>query len=120
VRGVKQNRIIGEGVFYGTIELRYKVIKFRFLQQNFYAGLNSFLDFGTVADAISMVDKLEGKTIPNKDLYFRNDAERMHYSTGLGLKFAMNENFVISTDLAFPWDKQDGKYGLYVSMNYLF
>jgi len=44
----------------------------------------------------------------------------MHYSYGAGLIVAMNENFVISMDYGLAMDKQDGKRGFYMGLNYLF
>ncbi|RPH90908.1 MAG: hypothetical protein EHM72_18550, partial [Calditrichaeota bacterium] len=47
-RGIRRNRIIGEGIFFGNVELRYKLLRFTALKQNFYIGVNPFLDFGQV------------------------------------------------------------------------
>jgi hypothetical protein len=44
----------------------------------------------------------------------------MHYSCGLGLIIAMNENFVIAADYGRALKEQDGKSGFYMGLNYLF
>jgi hypothetical protein len=42
-------------------------------------------------------------------------------SAGLGVKIAMNENFILSVDWAAALDKQDGKLSnFYIKMGYLF
>jgi hemolysin activation/secretion protein len=45
-----------------------------------------------------------------------------HMSTGVGLKVAMNENFVLSVDWAMALDKQDNAKwaNFYIKMGYLF
>ena len=45
-----------------------------------------------------------------------------HMATGLGLKVAMNENFVLSVDWAMALDKQDNAKwaNFYIKMGYLF
>jgi len=48
IRGVLRNRVIGDGVFYGNIEARWKFVRFNFIKNNFYLGLNGFTDFGRV------------------------------------------------------------------------
>ena len=45
-----------------------------------------------------------------------------HMAAGLGLKAAMNENFVLSVDWAMAFDKQDNAKwaNFYIKMGYLF
>ncbi len=121
LRGILRNRVVGDGLFYGNVELRWKVIRFRFINQNFYLGLNGFGDFG-------MVTKKVDFTIPdaatmgsdNPGDYFNSDNESMHMSAGVGLKIAMNENFIVSADFGKAFNPQDGNIGFYIGLNYLF
>lgn len=120
MRGILRNRVIGDGVFYGNIEARWKFVRFNFIKNNFYLGLNGFTDFGKVTkklDVKSIVGPVS--SIPQSD-YFSWDAEKMHYSYGAGLIIAMNENFVIAMDYGMAAKKQDGKSGFYMGLNYLF
>lgn len=117
IRGILRNRVIGDGIFYGNVEARWKVVRFNFIKNNFYIGLNGFTDFGRVTNKITVN--------PNSGLWWQNDylkkdAEKMHYSYGAGLIIAMNENFVIAMDYGMAADKQDGKSGFYMGLNYLF
>ena len=45
-----------------------------------------------------------------------------HMAAGLGLKIAMNENFVLSVDWAMALDKRDNAKwaNFYIKMGYLF
>jgi len=120
IRGILRNRVIGDGVFYGNVEARWKVVRFNFIKNNFYLGLNGFTDFGRVTKKVD-VESIFAliNTIPQPD-YFNWEAEKMHYSYGCGLIIAMNENFVIAMDYGMAADKQDGKSGFYMGLNYLF
>ena len=76
---------------------------------------------------IGDVDALIAKIVSegeNPDDYFnfsKNVLYRPHMSAGLGLKIAMNENFILSVDWAAALDKQDGKISnFYIKMGYLF
>ncbi|MDP3912723.1 MAG: BamA/TamA family outer membrane protein [Bacteroidota bacterium] len=117
IRGILRNRVIGDGIFYGNVEARWKVVRFNFIKNNFYIGLNGFTDFGRVTKKIAVKPN---PTFGLPDDYLKRDAEKMHYSYGGGLIVAMNENFVIAMDYGMAADKQDGKSGFYMGLNYLF
>ncbi len=119
VRGMIRNRTVGKSMVYANFELRYKFSRFRFLGQNWYAALSPFSDMGMVTQKVDI--QMDG--IPNDieiSEFFRQDAEKVHITYGMGLHFAMNENFVIAVDVGFPANKQDGKMGIYIGMNWLF
>jgi hypothetical protein len=118
LRGARRNRVVGDGVFYGNFELRWKFARMNFIKQKFYWGLNAFMDMGQVTKKIA---------IPNVNLpggessyYFNSGGEKMHYTYGAGLRIAMNQNFVISLDYGMAANSQDGDKGLYIGLNYLF
>ncbi|MBN1820477.1 MAG: BamA/TamA family outer membrane protein [Prolixibacteraceae bacterium] len=114
IRGIYRNSILGEGVFYGNAELRWKFARFRFINNNFYLGLNGFVDFGRVTKEI------EFSSTSTDANYFKTDSEKFHTSYGAGLRIAMNENFVISVDYGLAGNEQDGTSGMYIGLNYLF
>ena len=117
MRGILRNRIVGDGIFYGNIEARWKFVRFHFINNNFYLGLNGFTDFGRVTQKIAV--KPGSGFTPGAD-FFENDAEKMHISYGAGLRIVMNQNFVIAVDYGMAADKRDGDSGLYIGLNYLF
>lgn len=118
LRGIRRNRIVGDGFFYGNIEARWKFVRFRFINNNFYLGLNGFLDFGQVTKKIEVDPKI-GWT-PQKQGYFEEGAEKMHYSYGAGMRVVMNQNFIIAIDYGMATDERDGDSGMYIGLNYLF
>lgn len=122
VRGVLRNRIIGNGLFYGNAEFRWKAFRFQFLKQDCYLGLVGFGDFGMVTRKVDI-------TVPDIDPddpyyvstnYFNPGNESLHLSAGAGLRLVMNENFIISADFGKAFDVQDGNSGFYIGLNYLF
>jgi hypothetical protein len=109
--------VVGDGVFYGNIEARWKVVRFNFIRNNFYIGLNGFTDFGRVTKRIAVKTN---SSVGQMDDYLKLNTEKMHYSFGSGLIIAMNENFVIAMDYGMAAKKLDGKSGFYMGLNYLF
>ncbi len=121
LRGVMRNRVVGEGIVYGNFELRWKFYKTRIGKQNVYLALNGFTDAGQVVDKVPVdFSTLNLDPVDNINDYFAPDAEKLHWSSGCGLKVVMNENFIISGDVGHAWNKQDGENGIYIGLNYLF
>jgi len=120
IRGILRNRVVGDGVFLGNAELRWKFARFNWIKNNFYLGLNTFADFGRVTKMVDVKSKIIARSsIPQPD-YFNWDSEKMHVSYGAGLRIVMNENFVIAADYGLAADEQDGKSGFYMGLNYIF
>ena len=147
-RGIMRNRILANGFAYANVELRCKVAKFDIGRQHFYIGLAPFFDLGVITQPYELdeealnrayaadTDPLKlplssyfatvkncwsetGTTTEDIDLtktYFP------HMAAGLGLKAAMNENFVLSVDWAMALDPQDNAKwaNFYIKMGYLF
>jgi outer membrane protein assembly factor BamA len=120
VRGLWRNRVIGDGFFYGNAELRWKAVRFKFIKQNFYLGVNAFSDFGMVTDKIKFTIPDLMETQYSETDFFKTDAEKLHITAGAGLKIVMNENFIVAIDLGKSFNEQDGGMGFYMGLNYLF
>lgn len=134
LRGIARHRITANGFAFANIEFRFKVCKFSVKKEHFYIGLNPFLDAGIILQPYKLDEKQIIANIKANDPEFNlNDLPdyikfkdsqifRPHCSAGLGLKIAMNENFVLSVDWAAPLDKRDNgsMANFYVKMNYMF
>lgn len=121
LRGILRNRVVGDACALGNFELRWKVLKFRWINQNFYIGLNGFFDTGIVLDPIDW-NLTSGISAEDLSTYFNTDTkDSFHSALGGGLKIAMNENFIISAEFGKALDQRDGA-GLcsYINLNYLF
>lgn len=122
IRGVMRNRVIGNDFAYGNAEFRWKFVQFRLFNQHFYLGLNAFIDAGRILVPVDIETKAKAIDDPDFVLedYFDFGAETFHWSSGLGLKVVMNQNFIISGDYGRTFNDQDGISGIYIGLNYLF
>lgn len=125
LRGILRNRVVGDGIVYGNFEFRWKVVKTHWFNQNFYFALSTFFDTGRVIKNFEVEDTANKLTPsdfePNtKENYFDFGAETFHNSVGAGLHIAMNQNFILAIDYGKALNKQDGNYGLYIGLNFLF
>lgn len=118
MRGIKRNRIAGDGSALANIELRYIFLDFMVLGQNLTIGTNLFSDLGIVTQKYDINEEF----VPDgmRPLLFTDDNESLHASCGLGLKISLNKNFTLSADWGKALDANDGESGFYVQMNYLF
>ena len=120
LRGTPRNRVVGDGVAYANFELRWKFYRTRIFKQNFYFGLNTFLDAGQVIKKLEIEEQVKTLNLADKEDYFGFGSESLHLSYGLGLRIAMNQNFILAIDYGRAVDKRDGNSGFYVGLNYLF
>ena len=139
LRGIMRNRILANGFAYANVELRTKVVKFDIGRQQFYIGLAPFFDLGIITqpyelDEEKLLDAFNKDDDQYKlalgDYFTLNEDGKIdqsevympHMAAGLGLKIAMNENFVFSVDWAMALDKRDNAKwaNFYIKMGYLF
>ena len=151
LRGIMRNRILANGFAYANVELRCKVAKFDIGRQHFYIGLAPFFDLGIITQPYKLDETAikqayakdvleailptpsEDRPVPPLPLsdYFALDENgnlddsrvyMPHMAAGVGLKVAMNENFVLSVDWAMALNKQDNAKwaNFYIKMGYLF
>jgi len=120
LRGVMRNRVVGDGIVLGNIELRWRFINAMLFKQKLYIGTNVFGDFGKVVKKIEFEINPDSTANVNLAEYFDYGADALHISTGIGLKFGLNDNFILSIDHGIATDKRDGDSGTYINMNWLF
>lgn len=135
MRGIARNRGTANGFAFANVEFRFKVCQFKIKKEHFYIGLNPFLDAGMILqpyklDENEIVGNIQANdpefdlnTLNQYIIFDKPQIYRPHLSAGLGLKIAMNENFVLSVDWAVPFDKRDNPNqftNFYVKMNYMF
>lgn len=134
LRGVLRNRILANGFAFANVEFRFKVVKFSIKKENFYIGLVPFLDAGMVLQPYELDESEIKSSIVNNDpdfdlnqlpdyITFTDKKTYMpHLSAGIGLKLAMNDNFVVSIDWAAPFNKADNEKlsNFYIKIGYMF
>jgi outer membrane protein assembly factor BamA len=121
VRGMLRNRVVGDAMAYGNLEMRWKFYKGVVFNQNLYLALSAFSDMGKVLKEIEFDQPVAGDILPNSpEEFFLTDKEALHVTFGGGFRVAMNENFIVAVDYGTPKDKRDGGGGLYIGLNWLF
>jgi hemolysin activation/secretion protein len=119
IRGVLRNRVVGDGVALGNLELRWKVLRTVIANQNFYIALSGFLDGGIVTQPYKL-DMSALSQAQKDDLGLLSTDESLHIGYGGGVRFALNENFIVAVDYGMAAKKEDGKSGLYIGLNWLY
>lgn len=121
LRGILRNRVVGDGVAWGNLEVRWRITNFVIARQNFYVGLNAFCDAGLVVQEVDFsTDGVPAEV--NRDDYFdfTYGNDKLHTSVGAGLRVGWNENFIVAVDYGFALNKKDGLRGLYIAFGNLF
>jgi len=126
LRGIIRNRVVGDGVAYGNLEMRWKFWQTHLGRANLYFALNTFADAGMVVkpfkvDEVYLKSQIiSGEENPDNYFDFSYSNDKLHPSAGTGLRIALNENFILAVDYGFALNKQDGAKGLYISIGNLF
>ena len=131
VRGVRRNRIVGDGFAYGNLELRAKILRGTVLNQNVYIALSAFVDAGMVTQKYKDFDSSKIPAYPvngNPGYEDRPEAiidldanEVPHVGYGAGFHLAINQNFIITADFGKAIKMEDGtKLSPYINLNFLF
>jgi len=120
LRGVLRNRVVGDGVVYGNLELRWKFLKGRFLKQDYYLGLTGFMDAGRVIQEHPVDETKFPFMNMERPLYLDQYHDSMHLTVGAGLRISLNKNFILAVDYGLAFDKRDGDSGIYFTVGNLF
>ena len=128
VRGINRNGVVGNGMAWLNAELRWRIVHFRFINQNFHIALNPFFDMGQVIQPYRLDEQKAagqkweatyGTADPNP--FYSGKKEKLHATAGCGAKIVMNRNFVISVEFARAFNSNDGeKLWNNIGFNYLF
>ena len=126
IRGLRENRILTEGFAWANTELRVKLVNFKLFNQYFYIAVNPFFDAGIItkpyrAEAFEKALASTETYMPLTKLYDASKVRDIIYSGGAGLKIAMNQNFIVSVELAKCFYKPlDAGMWLGIGINYQF
>lgn len=122
MRGVNRNGVIGEGFAFANVELRWRIVGFQFINQNWQVGLNPFFDAGMVTQKFR--DKeLKECDLPMQENFalYSGNKESIHASAGCGVKLIMNHNLVVSAEFGRALNNLDGnKIKSFIGFNYIF
>ena len=105
IRGIRENRILAEGFAWANMELRVKLVNFKLFNQYFYIAVNPFFDAGVITkdyrnEVFQQKTNWPATYMPVHTFYNENKIGDIVYSGGAGLKIAMNQNFIVSVEVA--------------------
>ena len=129
IRGLRDNRILTEGMAWANLELRVKLVKFTLFNQYFYIAVNPFFDAGIITKAYrtaeletaSKANWVNTQAFTFNTIYDAGKVGDVVYSAGAGLKIAWNQNFIISAEFAKCFYKPlDAGLWIGIGVNYCF
>ena len=105
IRGLRENRILTEGMAWANAELRVKLVSFKLLNQFFYIAVNPFFDAGVITktyrpEAFALSTNTPATFQAMNRIYDATKEGDIVTSAGSGLKIAMNQNFIVSVEVA--------------------
>lgn len=125
IRGIMRSRVQGLDVASYNVELRWRFVQFTLWRQNIAFGLNVFSDGTMVTKNYSMAFRGEEQYRSEYEAYMAQGEERdlPHITVGGGLRFIMNQNFIVAFEYGLPVGRlrqQDGRGAFYINTGYLF
>lgn len=132
VRGIMRDRVQGLDMATYNVELRWRFVNFRKWNQNIAFGLNLFSDGTMVTRNYDMSFRGAEEHRAEYDEYMAKSGlskDRPHITVGAGLRFIMNQNFIVAFEYGMPISKfssdkaikkQDGNGAFYINTGYLF
>ena len=131
VRGIMRDRVQGLDMATYNVELRWRFVNFRKWNQNIAFGLNLFSDGTMVTRNYDMSFRGAEEHRAEYDEYMAQSdlsKDRPHITVGAGLRFIMNQNFIVAFEYGMPISKfssdkaikkQDGNGAFYINTGYL-
>ena len=133
IRGLIRNRVQGLDIASYNAEIRWRFVDFALWNQNIAFGLSAFSDGTMVTRNYDMSFKGEATYRDSYDKYMARSgnrtADRPHVTVGGGLRFIMNQNFIVAFEYGLPVSKfskdeliknQDGNGAFYINTGFLF
>ena len=133
IRGLMRNRVQGLDVASYNAELRWRFVNFTLWKQNIAFGLSAFSDGTMVTRNYDMSFRGKAESKVSYDEYMalsgNRTSDRPHITVGGGLRFIMNQNFIVAFEYGLPISKfssdpliknQDGNGAFYINTGFLF
>ena len=120
VRGLMLNRVQGLHTGFYNLEFRYRFIDFQMLNQNIAFAVSAFTDGAQVFKGYDITNKTGAHQELYKKYVDTSHKDRLHATAGAGLRFIMNQNFIVAFEYARSFNKQDGNGSFYINTGFLF
>ncbi|MBO7050120.1 MAG: BamA/TamA family outer membrane protein [Bacteroidaceae bacterium] len=129
LRGVLYNRIVGSDYLWTNMELRTRVMDFSFLRRRVFAVITPFFDAGMITrpfrfdsqtQALYADDNVTDMSYDEYRSSMLEKARELHMSWGISAQAVIDYNFIPTISFGIPFDRRDGEYGLYMTLDYVF
>ena len=127
VRGMMRNRVQALDVAFYNAELRWKFVDFQLFKQNIAFSITAFSDGAIAVRPYDMTFRGNeiyrdeyNKYMAQSTTYGKKHFDDLHATVGAGLRFIMNQNFIVAFEYGKPFNKQDGNGAFYINTGYLF
>ncbi len=118
LRGVLYNRLVGDDIAWANLEVRARLLDFTFLGRRLFGVVSPFVDAGVITDCFRLDRQAAWMGRDPESL--RKEAQQMHMSYGIGGQLVIDYNFIPSVTVGFPLSRTDGKYSIYMTLDYIF
>ena len=120
VRGLMLDRVQGLHTGFYNLEFRYRFVDFQLWKQNIAFAFSAFTDGATVFKGYDLTNKTGVKQDLYKKYIDTSRKDGLHATAGAGLRFIMNQNFIVAFEYARCFNKQDGNGAFYINTGFLF
>jgi len=129
LRGILYNRDMGNDYLWANFELRTRLLEINLLNRRVFGVLTPFFDAGAIVqpfrfdrqtEALYADDNVTDMTYQEYHSIMLDKARELHMSCGLSAQLVIDYNFIPSVTFGIPFDKRDGDYGLYMTLDYIF
>ena len=114
------DRVQGIHTGFYNAELRWRFIDFKFANQNIAFALSGFTDGAHVFKGYDLTNKTGAKPELYEKYIDTSRKDGLHATAGAGLRFIMNQNFIVAFEYARCFNKQDGNGAFYINTGFLF
>jgi len=125
LRGVLQNRVVGEGVTWGGVDVTANVARFRLLRQDWRVSPSVFVDAGAVVqpfrlDAMRAVWNDTWRPAEERRLVYSGLDEQLHATAGVGINIHNAAGWSFYALWGKPFARQDGPGAVYAGLKWRF
>ena len=129
LRGILYNRVVGSDYLWGNFELRTRALDMNLLGRRVFGVITPFMDAGMILEPFRFEKQAEQLAIRDNvaatdyDTYrssLLDKARELHMSAGISAQLVIDYNFIPTVAFGIPFDKRDGDYGLYMTLDYIF
>jgi outer membrane protein assembly factor BamA len=129
LRGVLYNRVMGNDYLWGNFELRARLIDTNLFNRRIFGVFTPFFDAGAIVrpfrfdrqvESFSVRDNVSASDYDNYRASLLDKARELHMSAGISAQLVIDYNFIPTIVFGIPFDKRDGEFGLYMTLDYIF